>query len=126
MRRNINLAIVLRQRRKELGLTLKQVADAVGVSEATVQRWEAGTMSIRYNRVVKLAEVLRVNPQEFFGWHVDVNAVKEALMKAIEEDENSVIESYRNLSDDGKEYVKKQIEIAAAVYPKKYYEEGKV
>ena len=124
MRRNINLAVVLRRRRSELGLTLKQVADAVGVSEATVQRWEAGTMSIRYNRIVKLAEVLHVNPQEFFGWHVDVNAVKEAILKAIEEDENAVLESYRNLSDEGKEYVKKQIEIAAAVYPKKYYEEG--
>lgn len=37
-----NLANVLKQRRAELGLTLKQVADAVGVSEATVQRWESG------------------------------------------------------------------------------------
>lgn len=126
MRRGINLAVVLRRRRSELGLTLKQVADAVGVSEATVQRWEAGTMSIRYDRIVKLAEVLHVNPQEFFGWHVDVNAVNEALLKAIEEDENTVLESYRSLSDEGKEYVKKQIEIAAAVYPKKYYEEAEV
>ena len=32
---------VLRNRRIELGMTLKQVADAVGVSEGTVSRWES-------------------------------------------------------------------------------------
>lgn len=63
-----NLANVLKQRRAELGLTLKQVADAVGVSEATVQRWESGKMNIRYNKVILLAEVLHVDPAFLFGW----------------------------------------------------------
>lgn len=63
-----NLANVLKQRRAELGLTLKQVADAVGVSEATVQRWESGKMNIRYNKVVLLADVLHVDPAVLFGW----------------------------------------------------------
>lgn len=64
-----NLSVVLKRRRKELGLTLAQVADAMGVTEATVQRWESGNIkSIRYEKIGRLAEILEVNPASFMGW----------------------------------------------------------
>ena len=50
----------LASRRKELGLTQKEVADAVGVSEATVSRWESGEIAdMRRDRIASLAKVLR-------------------------------------------------------------------
>lgn len=33
---------IITTRRTELGLTMKQLADAVGVSESTISRWESG------------------------------------------------------------------------------------
>lgn len=49
----------LSQRRRELGLTQKEVADAVGVSEATVSRWESGEIAnMRRDRIVSLARIL--------------------------------------------------------------------
>lgn len=63
------LSTVLKQRRKELGLTLAQIADAMGVAEATVQRWESGNIkSIRHNKIDKLAEILMVSPATLMGW----------------------------------------------------------
>ena len=63
------LSTVLKQRRKELGLTLAQIADRMGVAEATVQRWESGNIkSVRHDKIVKLAEVLGVNPASLMGW----------------------------------------------------------
>ena len=51
----------LRQRRKELGLTMKQVADAVGVSEATISRYESGDIkNMRRDRIDKYAKALQV------------------------------------------------------------------
>lgn len=51
----------LRQRRKELGLTMKQVADAVGVSEATISRYESGNIkNMRRDRLDKYAKALQV------------------------------------------------------------------
>lgn len=38
---NINL----KKRRLELGLTLKNVADIVGVTESTVRKWEVGIIA---------------------------------------------------------------------------------
>lgn len=64
-----NLSAVLKHRRRELGLTLAQIASQMGVAEATVQRWESGNIkSIRYDKISKLAEVLQVNPASFMDW----------------------------------------------------------
>ena len=49
----------LADRRKALGLTQKDVADAVGVSEATVSRCESGEIAnMRRDRISALAKVL--------------------------------------------------------------------
>ena len=45
------------------GLTLKQVAEKMGVSEATVQRWESGYIqTLKYERLLQLADVLGTTP----------------------------------------------------------------
>ena len=60
---------ILRYRRFDLGLTLKEVADKVGVSEATVSRWESGDIAnMRRDRIAALASVLDVSPGVIMGW----------------------------------------------------------
>ena len=56
-----NISSVLKAKRKELGLTLAQIAEKIGVTEATVQRWESGNIkSLRHERIAKLADILGV------------------------------------------------------------------
>lgn len=65
----MSISSVLKSRRKELGLTLSQIADRIGVTEATVQRWESGNIkSLRHERIAKLAEILGVTPAILMGW----------------------------------------------------------
>lgn len=60
---------VIKNRRSELGLTLKDIADAVGVSEATVSRWESGDIkNMKRNKIADLANVLRISPGVIMGW----------------------------------------------------------
>lgn len=47
--------------------TLAQIAEAVGVTEATVSRWETGKREPRGREIVKLAEHLNVDPRYFTG-----------------------------------------------------------
>jgi transcriptional regulator with XRE-family HTH domain len=59
----------LKYRRNELGLTLQQVADYVGVGKATVQRWESGNIAnLRRDKIAKLSEILKVSPDYLMGW----------------------------------------------------------
>lgn len=65
---------ILKNRRAELGLTLDEVARYVGVSGATVSRWEHGDIeNIRRDKIAKLAEVLQVTPTYLMGWP-EINA----------------------------------------------------
>ena len=64
-----DLSNVLALRRRELGLTLAQIADHVGVTEATVQRWESGNIKqLRQENIVRLAGILKVSPAVLMGW----------------------------------------------------------
>ena len=59
----------MRARRIELDLTMKDVADAVGVSEATVSRWESGDIAdMKRSRIISLAKVLKISPMVVLGW----------------------------------------------------------
>lgn len=56
----------LKQRRIELGLTMLDVAKLVGVSEATISRYESGNIkNMRRDRIEKYAKALKVSPSEF-------------------------------------------------------------
>lgn len=75
----------LRQRRKELGLTMKQVADAVGVSEATISRYESGNIrNMRRDRIDKYAKVLRVDLLDMIEFEEQVDELNEAFAKDYE------------------------------------------
>lgn len=60
---------ILSERRKELGYTMKDVAKLVGVSEATISRWESGDIAnMRRDRISKLADALKISPAVIMGW----------------------------------------------------------
>jgi transcriptional regulator with XRE-family HTH domain len=49
---------VARQRRRRLGLTQGDIADSLGVTTATVCRWEKARMPVAWDRVGPLAAAL--------------------------------------------------------------------
>lgn len=62
------LSEMIHKRRAELGLTLLQVAEAAGVSEATAQRWESGSIkALRAGRLEKIAAALHTTPEYLLG-----------------------------------------------------------
>lgn len=59
----MNIGELINKKRTELGLTLEEVGNAVGVSKSTVKKWEDGFISnMRRDKISKLAKVLEMNP----------------------------------------------------------------
>lgn len=62
----------LKERRIELGLTMLEVAKLVGVSEATISRYESGNIkNMRRDRIEKYASALKVSPSSFLDINED-------------------------------------------------------
>ena len=82
----------IKQRRKELNLSLEEIANYVGVSKATVSRWETGAISnMKTDKIQKLAEILKVNPNFIIGYDptppkptVDTSMLTEAELAEFE------------------------------------------
>ena len=59
------IANKIKARRPELGLTLEDVAQAVGVGRSTVQRWESGLIkNMGRDKIAALAKILQISPVE--------------------------------------------------------------
>lgn len=60
---------IIKQRRIELGYTMKQIADKVGVNEATISRWESGDIAnMRRDKIWLLSRALEISPAVIMGW----------------------------------------------------------
>lgn len=79
----------LKKRRTELGLTMLEVANMVGVSEGTVSRWESGDIgNMGRDKISAYAKALKIS-----------SAVLLEDEEALSAEELELIEMYRSLPD---------------------------
>jgi len=60
---------LIRMRRLELDMTMKELAAKVGVSEGTISRWESGDIeNMKRDKIAALARALEVPPAVLMDW----------------------------------------------------------
>lgn len=60
---------ILKSRRQELNMTMKEVATSVGVNEGTISRWESGDIAnMKRDKIMALAKALQISPAVIMGW----------------------------------------------------------
>lgn len=78
---------ILKRRRIEKQLTLDDVGRLVGVSAATISRWESGDIAnMKRDKIVKLAKALNISPAIIMGWDEEDPTIqkRDADLEAIE------------------------------------------
>lgn len=74
----------LKDRRKQLKITQKQIARFVNVSEATVSRWESGNIeNMKRDKIAALAEILETTPDFIMNGHTDEPTISEEKRKLL-------------------------------------------
>lgn len=95
---------VIRQRRLEKGLTMKELAIKVGVSEATVSRWESGDIAtMKQTKIGALSKALGISPAIFVK-----GSPAPADQPELTAQEKNHLDKYRQLTDDNKADIDKQ------------------
>ena len=62
----MNTSEIIKTKRKELNLTLEDIAKAVDVGKSTVKKWEDGYISnMRRDKIAALASILELDPISF-------------------------------------------------------------
>lgn len=131
---------IIRARRKELGLTLKQVADKLGVSESLISRYESNDVkNMGIDKLIPLAKVLKTTPAYLMGWEEDKTYFNELSYDMIAEPSASYYEktTYEKLipleiveipmygkASAGNGYINLEQEIGSYTIPKHIYKKG--
>ena len=69
----MEISEIIKKRRQELGLTLEDVAEALGVAKSTVLRYETKAINnMGIDKIEALSAVLKCTPAYLMGW-VDDN-----------------------------------------------------
>ena len=69
---NSIVGLKIRSRRKELGMTQKELADKLGyTNKSTIGKIESGINDITQSKVVAFAEALQTTPAYLMGWEDD-------------------------------------------------------
>lgn len=89
----------IRERRTFLGLTLLEIAEYLGVKEATAQRYESGAIkSIGHETIVMLSEILKCSPSYLMGWEEPpVDMCKNSF--PLSDLEKDIIRKFRTLNN---------------------------
>ena len=65
---DIEIGRFIRQRRKDLNISLEQVASICGVSKSTASRWETGNINkIKRSHIYLLSEILHLSVEHILG-----------------------------------------------------------
>lgn len=95
----MNIKDIIKQKRLECGYTMKELAEKVGVSEATVSRWESGNLAtMKHTKIMLLAKALKISPAMLFDAPASPSL-------SLTQQEETHIKKYRQLDADGKERV---------------------
>ena len=66
----------LKKYRLEKSMTLEELANIIGVSRQTVQKYETGIISnIPFDRIEKLSKALNISPNILMGWDNDAELI---------------------------------------------------
>lgn len=85
----------IKLRRKELGLSAELVAEKLGVSPATIYRYEKKDIKKFPTEILEpLAQVLHTTPAYLMGWEDDISSYSDAEL------DRQIIEVFNHLSDE--------------------------
>lgn len=94
----------IKERRKSLGLSADDVAKALGVSRATIYRYESADIEkLPTSTLEPLAAVLKCSPSYLMGWNSPENDTNFSLS----DEEKELVLTYRRLNTEDKDMIKR-------------------
>ena len=102
----------IRHYRERAKLYQSDLGKALGVSAQAVSKWELGKAEPDLDSLIKMCELFDVSADVLIGRISEQDAISMETRDGLLLDEKRVIDLYRRLSDEGKEFVFKALLMA--------------
>ena len=127
---------IIKQKRKDLGYTQKELADKCEVAEITIRQYETGKRQPRLKILYKIAAVLGLNFDKLLGgiqsfdsgesfqkeWNRIIEIIDESSDSltiihkvALDENEMKILDHFQKLNDLGKNKAIEQVELLTKI-----------
>ena len=94
---------LIKDRRVKIGKTMEQIGLEVGVSKATVQRWESGEIKdMRRDKLVTLARALNTTPAYLMGWDTEGKTLDQ-----IAQEDAAILDAYQKAPPEIQEAIQR-------------------
>lgn len=106
---------ILKNRRIEKQLTLDDVGRLVGVSAATISRWESGDIAnMKRDKIVKLAKALDISPAVIMGW--DESVLPNDIQQLQDPDVRRIERARQKMPESDKKFMMDMLERSFSEY----------
>ena len=96
----------IKNRRKELNLSVDELANKLGKNRATIYRYEGNEIeNLHINVLEPLSKVLKTTPAYLMGWENSPNSKIIQTDTAISLSEKNILRKYRQLDEKGQHTV---------------------
>lgn len=113
-----NIGNIIKERRKELKLSLKDIANKLNVSESLISRYENGDITnIPVDNIESLAKIYNVTPAYIMGWETERkkklgdNINNKRKLYSDEDNYREIIKKLNNFSNDELSKIRRIIEV---------------
>lgn len=107
----------IRQLRISQGLSQVDLAKRMGYKDGSmITKIESGSVDISQKKIVAFAEALSTTPAYLMGW---TDTPEKYIADSLTPDESVIINSYRSLSAEGKNYIHQQLVAARLMFGEK-------
>lgn len=97
--------MLLKEKRKKLGLTQDDIAKKLGVHNTTYGNWELGKTEPNLTDLVKLADILNATTDELLGRNLDL-----INLNYLEDDQSLIIKAVLRMNKEQLSYTKRFVE----------------
>ena len=126
LEQHVSPSTIMKARRKELGMSMQELGDRIGVSKATISRYESGQIEkLPVTYLTPIAEALQVDPMYLLGsddkWIksgssveyrvVPVPTVEESAFNAKKSETELLIEKYNDAPDHVKQAIRSLLQM---------------
>ena len=117
---NAEIGLRLAEARKELGMTMDDLAQKVGVAKSTIQRYEAGKIEhIKMPVIESIANAMGVNPCWLIGKSEDKQIEEDPEHDILDDIDIAFYGDYKELTDDDKETIRQMARVMRERHKKK-------